>query len=148
MAFSQGFGLFDPSTKAEKISRGVIRVRPAACDDAYLLSCGYDFKFIMSKDLYVIMSRAKQVDGAPAPIGSRADIVKALSLRNTSADVDGGDILYGPGIEIELPHGQDPIPQMLLTISDDDIAWVVIMKLAKALQWKIFDPSSGRELSP
>lgn len=94
------------------------------------------------------MSRAKQVDGAPAPIGSRADIVKALSLRNTSADVDGRDILYGPGIEIELPHGQDPIPQMLLTISDDDIAWVVIMKLAKALQWKIFDPSSGRELSP
>ena len=148
VAFSQGVGPFDPPIKAGKISRGVIHLRRAARDEAYLLSCGYDFKFIMSKDLYVILSRANKKDGAPAPIGSRADIVKSLSLRNTAAEVEGGDMLYGPGIEIELPQNEDPVSQMLLTISDDDIAWVVIMKLAKELQWKIFDPASGRELSP
>lgn len=57
-------------------------------------------------------------------------------------------MLYGPGIELELPPEQDPVLQMLLTVSDEDIAWSVILRLAREMQWKILDPSNGRELSP
>ncbi len=102
----------------------------------------------MSKRQLVILSRTHNKDGSLGSLGSRADVVKSLALRNTAAEMDGGDILHGPGIEIELPPGQDPVLQMLLHINDDDIAWVVIMRLAKDLQWKVLDPASGRELSP
>jgi hypothetical protein len=34
---------------------------------------------------------------------------------------------------------------MLMTISDDDIAWIAIINMAKKLGWKILDPQSGRE---
>jgi hypothetical protein len=47
-----------------------------------------------------------------------------------------------------LPPEQDPVLQMLLTVSDEDIAWSVILRLAREMQWKILDPSNGRELSP
>ena len=60
---------------------------------------------------------------------------------------DGEDILYGPGIRIELPPGE-PITQMLMTIVEEEIAWQVIMRLAKGLRWKLLDPATGRELNP
>jgi hypothetical protein len=34
---------------------------------------------------------------------------------------------------------------MLLNISDDDIAWIMIMRIAREFGWKILDPQSGRE---
>jgi hypothetical protein len=37
---------------------------------------------------------------------------------------------------------------MLLTITDDDIAWPVIQRLAKDLQWKLLDPVKGTEYTP
>ena len=102
----------------------------------------------MSQCQYVILSRTNNKDGTLGAIGSRADVVKSLALRNTAAECEGGEIMYGPGVNIELPPNQDPVLQMLLSITDDDIAWTVIMKLAKDLQWKILDPASGREFSP
>ncbi len=102
----------------------------------------------MSQRQLVILSRTNNKDGTLGAIGSRMDVVKSLELRNTCAEIEGGEIMYGPGVNIELTPNQDPILQMLLTITDDDIAWPVIMRLAKDLQWKILDPSSGREFTP
>ncbi|MBL9140406.1 MAG: hypothetical protein JNK53_00945 [Phycisphaerae bacterium] len=83
-----------------------------------------------------------------APIGSRAHVVLSLAHCNTSPEVDGGDVLYGPGVEFELPPQQDPVIQMQLAISDDDIAWIVIMRVAREFGWKVVDPTTGRELQP
>ena len=102
----------------------------------------------MARRQFVILSRATNADGGLAPLGKRRDIEASLACRNTAAERPGGDTLFGPGIELELAPGQDPIVQMLLNVSDEDIAWPVIMRLARELQWKILDPSSGRELSP
>jgi hypothetical protein len=44
--------------------------------------------------------------------------------------------------------GQDPITQMLLTVTEDEIGWKVLPRLVKEFQWKVLDPSTGRELSP
>jgi len=96
----------------------------------------------------VILARDEASGGGMAPIGSRADLVRELSLRNTSAERPGDDVLHGPGIEIQMAPEQDPITQMLLTINDEDIAWTVILRLAKELNWRIFDPRSGRSLEP
>jgi len=96
----------------------------------------------------VILSRSAGRSGELAPIASRAELLRQLEFRNTGPERAGDDLLYGPGIEIQLAPGQDPITQMLLTITDEDIAWVVILRLAKELNWKIFDPYTGRELKP
>ena len=96
----------------------------------------------------VILSRTNNKDGSLGAIGSRTEIIQSLALRNTVAEIDGGDILYGPGVDIELSPGQDPVLQMLLTITDDDIAWPVIQRLAKDLQWKLLDPVKGTEYTP
>lgn len=102
----------------------------------------------MSRRQFVILSRNGSSTESLSPLGTRAEIVKGLEHCNTAPESDGGDILYGPGIEIELPPGQDPVTQMLLSISDDDIAWVVVIRLAREFGWKILDPNSGRELNP
>ena len=77
----------------------------------------------------------------------RADIVRALEERNTAGDGGNGDVLYGPGIRIEFAPG-DPVTQMLLTVVEEEIAWLVIMRLARDLNWKLLDPATGRELCP
>ncbi|MBX3354961.1 MAG: hypothetical protein KF724_04605 [Phycisphaeraceae bacterium] len=102
----------------------------------------------MSRRQFVILSRNSSSDGSLPPIGERRDIVAGLEHCNTAPETADGDILYGPGIEIELPPGQDPVSQMLLSISDEDIAWVVVIRLAREFGWKILDPNTGRELNP
>jgi len=101
----------------------------------------------MANRKLVILSRISDKDGALAPLGTRKEVEGSLVKHNTSAERVGSDVLYGPGIELQLPPNQDPITQMLLTLTDEDIAWPVIIKLARDLQWKVHDPGSGRELS-
>ena len=37
--------------------------------------------------------------------------------------------------------------QMQMTLSDEDIAWDVILRLVRDFHWKLFDPATGRELA-
>ena len=83
-----------------------------------------------------------------APLGPRTQLIKDLARFNTAPEQSSDDeVLYGPGIRLELPPGQDPIRQLLLTVVEDEIAWLVIMRLAKTFNWKIVDTESGRELN-
>ena len=97
---------------------------------------------------YVILSNETATENGMVPIGTREEIRNALANYNTAPENDDTDILFGPGIRIELPPDQDPVPQMVLTVVEDEIAWLVIMRLAKDLKWKILDPMTGRELKP
>lgn len=98
---------------------------------------------------YVILSRqpASASGNGMGAIGTRREIISELSRYNTAPDGSGDDILYGPGIRIEMPPGQDPVTQMLMTVVEEEIAWLVIMRLAKAFSWKIVDMNTGRELN-
>jgi hypothetical protein len=96
---------------------------------------------------YVILSRDEPTGNGLAPLGSREDIVDRLRAFHTAPESDGEDILYGPGIRIELPPGKS-VTQMLMTIIEEEIAWHVIMPLVKNLKWKLLDPVTGRELCP
>jgi len=97
---------------------------------------------------FVILSREPAPSNGMAPIGRRDDIVRTLSRFNTAPERAGDDVLHGPGIRIEMPPGQETITQMLMSIIEEEIAWLVVMRLARELRWKILDPESGRELSP
>ena len=74
-------------------------------------------------------------------------MLRDLSRFNTAPEREGEDVLYGPGIRLELPPGQDTVNQILLTVTEEEIAWLVIMRLAKTFDWKIVDMNSGRELN-
>jgi len=82
-----------------------------------------------------------------APLGDRVQLVRDLSRFNTAPEREGDDVLYGPGIRLELPPQQEVIEQMLMTINEEEIAWLVIMRLAKTFDWKIVDTNTGRELN-
>ncbi len=82
----------------------------------------------------------------PGPV-LPTEIVQKLEAYNTAPESDGQDILYGPGIRVEMPPGE-PVTQMLMTVVEEEIAWQVIMRLAKGLHWKLLDPATGRELNP
>ncbi len=80
------------------------------------------------------------------PLGSRREVLAALRLLNTMPQAEGEDVLYGPGIEVELPPGLDPVSQMLLKLTDEDVGWDVVRTIAQRTHWKMLDPMSGREL--
>lgn len=101
----------------------------------------------MGSQQLVILAREDGAGSDPSALGTREEVVRRLSAFNTAPEADDGEVLFGPGIRIELPP-QEPVSQMLLTIVEEEIAWQVVMRLAKAMEWRLLDPSSGREFSP
>ena len=96
----------------------------------------------------VILSPEQTDPGKLAIIATRAEILHALAALNTGPESVGGTILFGPGIMIEMPEGDEPVTQMLLSITDDEISWGrdgVLNRLAKRTGWRLQDPLSGRD---
>ncbi len=56
--------------------------------------------------------------------------------------------MFGPGIRLEMPPGQDTVNQMILTIVEEEIAWLTVMRIARLCEWRIIDMESGEELEP
>lgn len=103
----------------------------------------------MPSQQYVILSRETASDNGMAPLGTRREIIDQLSNFNTAPQREGEDEpLYGPGIVISLPPMTDPVSQMLVSVTEEEIGWLVILRLAKHFRWKIVDTTSGRELNP
>lgn len=100
----------------------------------------------MARSLVILSPSTAASGGGLAPIGFRREIMSALRTLNTGPQAEGEDVLYGPGIEIELPPAMDPVPQMLLKLTDEDVGWDVIKAIAQRTHWKMLDPLSGREL--
>ena len=96
---------------------------------------------------FVILSPETSSNGMAA-IGSRAEIIDQLSRLNTAPERPGEDALFGPGIRIDLPPEKEMIDQMLLTIIEEEIAYLVIMRISRICGWKILDPETGQELNP
>ena len=100
----------------------------------------------MTIQQFVILGK-NSTDGSELPtIGTRDEILEKLELLNTRPQRDGEDVLYGPGISIELPPG-NAVTQALLTVTEEEIAWLVIQRLIAALDCKLLDPATGRELN-
>jgi hypothetical protein len=106
----------------------------------------------MLSDLYILQKpRPKAEGGGLLPLGSRADIVKFFLALNTAADREGVDILYGPGIRIELPPNQDPVLQITVNVTEDELFHILffgtaqeptgrMLRAATERGWRFFDP--------
>jgi hypothetical protein len=100
------------------------------------------------RQFVILSSQPPPKPGAMVPIGGRRELLRDLSKLNTAPERDSaGDVLYGPGIRIELAPGQDPVTQMLVTINEEEIGWLVLTRLARHFHWKLLDPSTGREFT-
>jgi len=101
----------------------------------------------MSKH-FVIQSRAEEDSSERKSLGSREEILSSLAEYNTMPEREGDDMLWGPGIRIELPPTEGDVQQMLLHIVEEEIAWFPIVRLARQFNWSVTDIETGRELKP
>lgn len=111
------------------------------------------------------MSRSRQVllvkilktdDESPpsilnsVPLGSFAEVAELLSNFNIAHDgstaAEAFGVLHGPGFVVQLPMvgPKDPVSQVIVSMSEEDIAWPVLIRVCRALGWKMMDPQSGR----
>lgn len=97
---------------------------------------------------FVILSPEDAGKNGLAPLGTREEVVERLSTLNTAPEREGEDVLWGPGVRIDLPPGSDTVDQMLLTVIEEEIAFLVIMRIGRICHWRIVDPESGREFNP
>ena len=100
-------------------------------------------------------------DGAP-PLGTLREVRETLGNSNIATDGSGphgyGErlgtgVFFGPGMVLEVPlmeepdahRGQGPdIRQILVSVTDEDFAFPVLMRLCKLSGWQMMDPESGR----
>lgn len=94
-----------------------------------------------------------EADGLP-PLGSVREVTKALSDYNTAPDgatpgtsaAMGLAKLFGPGFIIEMPVSDEDVRQFMVTMTDEDFAFPVLMRLCRAQKWTMMDPDSGQRL--
>ncbi len=81
-------------------------------------------------------------------LGHRRDVEKQLATLNTAPEKAGDDILWGPGFRLELNPDQDPLTQILLTITEEEIAGLAIMRLGRKCKWRLVDLETGIGIEP
>lgn len=98
----------------------------------------------------VVLMRAGNRPGQMSPMGTPGDVAAHLAVFNTAPDgssrgeTAGMAVLHGPGMVVEFPMGLDEVSQAMVTLTDDSIAWPVLMRLCKKLGWCMVDSESGR----
>jgi hypothetical protein len=103
----------------------------------------------------IILMRAVEnaKPGEMEPIGSIKEVVRDLAPFNTAPDGSGPDglgerlgmaMLYGPGFVAEVPTGNDEISQIMVSVTDEDFAWSVLMRMCRGAGLKMMDPETGR----
>ena len=104
----------------------------------------------MAKKRQLVLTRPPVTKGDPTivPLGSRKDVINALAVYNTAPDGSkrntGMEVLWGPGMVLEFPAAADEVGQVMITVSDEEIAWPVLQRLSKNLGWMLVDLETGR----
>lgn len=116
---------------------------------------------VVSKKRTLILLKPGSSGETPA-LGSLREVAAALGNCNIAADGSGphgfGErmgtgVLFGPGMVLEVPLMEEPsinrgegpeIKQVLVSVTDEDFAFPVLMRLCKVNGWQMMDPDSGR----
>lgn len=84
------------------------------------------------------------------PLGSYRQVVELLARFNTGPDgskkPENFGVLHGPGFLVQMPFvgPDDPVSQIVVSLTEEDIAWPVLLRVCRVLEWKMMDPQSGR----
>lgn len=86
---------------------------------------------------------------AMTPLGALDEVLAAFGKHNTAPDGappkrPGAQVLYGPGMVVEASVSKGEVTQAMVSVSDDDIALPVLMRLCKGQGWRIVDLETGR----
>jgi len=111
-------------------------------------------------DFYVLQKpRPKAEGGGFLPLGSRDEVIRFFASVNTTADRPGTDVLHGPGIRVELPPAQDPVQQLTINVTEDELFEILftgtsiepmgrLLRAALARGWRFFDPVRSEYVPP
>lgn len=114
-------------------------------------------KGCMAKRSVVIVKSVDPADegeGLPA-LGSIDEVLEALSQFNTAPDGgkvgEGAEALglvraYGPGMYAELMESDGVVRQVMVTMTDEDFAFPVLVRLCRAWRLTMLDTASGQRL--
>jgi len=110
----------------------------------------------MAKSRQIILLKAADVkkgDGGLEPLGSIRAVTASLARYNTAPDGaaakgTGIEVLFGPGLIMEMPTGDDEVRQIMVTLTDEDFAFPVMLRVCREQQWTMMDPESGRRFGP
>lgn len=104
-----------------------------------------------SKRQIVLMSALEgEPDGGMPPLGTLSDVSEAMGRFNTAQDggprsgSTGTAVLHGPGYMVEVATGLDRITQAMVTITDDEYAVPVLVRMCMANRWKMVDMETGQ----
>ncbi len=107
----------------------------------------------MGKRQVVLMMKREEGAEGPAAMGSVGEVVSALKRFNCWPDGSGPEgmgrspgmaLVYGPGLVLEVPSASEEVTQVLATMTDDEYAFPVLMKICREIGWAMMDPESGR----
>ncbi len=90
--------------------------------------------------------------GGMPPLGSLRGVQDVVARYNIAPDgrERSGDIgvqtLYGPGMIVEMPSASDDVRQLMVTMTDDDFAFPVLLRLCREQRWTMMDPETGQRL--
>lgn len=111
----------------------------------------------MSRSRQILLVKVLPLEGDEAPsilnsipLGPFIAVAAQLAHFNTSPDgckeTESFGVLYGPGFTLQLPMvgPNDPVSQVIINMTEEDMAWPVLTRICKTLNWKMMDPHSGR----
>lgn len=92
-------------------------------------------------------------EGLPA-MGTTSEVTASLSHFNIGSDGAppgknaglGTVLMHGPGMVVEMAPMGNEVRQIMITMTDEDFAFPVLMRMCKANKWTMLDPESGRRL--
>lgn len=114
----------------------------------------------MLADLYILQKpRLKAEGGGLLPLASRKEIAEFFRAFNTAPDRVGADTLHGPGIRVEMPPMQDPVMQLTVSVTEDELFHILFFGTANEPRgrllratlergWRFFDPVRSEYVPP
>ena len=117
---------------------------------------------VSKKRSLVLLNPGSGGSDGVVPLGSLREVRDALGNSNIAPDGSGphgyGErmgtgVFFGPGMVMEVPLMDDPtvsrgegpeVKQILVTVTDEDFAFPVLMRLCKRNHWQMMDAESGR----
>ncbi|MFN0134382.1 MAG: hypothetical protein ACKVW3_17855 [Phycisphaerales bacterium] len=103
----------------------------------------------MARKRQLVLSRSSR-GGPLVPIGSPREVFDSLARFNIAPD--GGkrpatmEVLFGPGMVVEFPTGQDAVSQAMITVQEEEMAMPVLLRMCKNLGLSMVDLESGRSI--
>ena len=82
-------------------------------------------------------------------MGRADDVAELVSRYNTAHDGSRGAslgtrALFGPGFTMQVPTSTDTVTQVMVSVTEQEIAWPVLSRLCKDLGWRMMDTETGQ----